>query len=168
MNGAGFQAGITPGAWLSIFGDHLSDTTRTWNSTTEIVAGKLPTSLDGVSVTINGERAPIYYVSANQINVQAPSNISGANVQVVVTNANGASAPVTAKVDTISPGFFLYPRNYVAAVRPDGSYVGPAGIIDAVNTTPAQPGETIILFGTGFGPTTPGIASGEVFQGARH
>jgi uncharacterized protein (TIGR03437 family) len=43
-------------------------------------------------------------------------------------------------------------------VRPDGSYV------DA--TTPAMPGETIVLYGTGFGPTNPAVTPGKVFRGA--
>lgn len=88
------------------------------------------------------------------------------SVQVVVTNSHGASSPVTAAVSSILPGFFLYGRNYVAAVRPDGSYVGPAGALENVTTTPARSGETIILYGTGFGPTSPNVKSGEVFQGA--
>jgi protocatechuate 3,4-dioxygenase beta subunit len=157
VNGAGYQAGITPGAWLTIFGDHLSTTTRTWDAT-EIVNDKLPASLDGVSVTIDGKPAAVYYVSPTQINVQAPSSANNGQVQVVVNTPNGASNTVTANVQTVLPGFFLYPRNYVAAVRADGSYV------DAIS--PAKPGETITLYGTGFGPTSPSVVSGEVFRGA--
>jgi protocatechuate 3,4-dioxygenase, beta subunit len=166
VNGAGYQAGITPGAWLSIFGDHLSDTTRTWNAQTEIIGGKLPLSLDGVSVTIDGKPAPVYHVSPNQINVQAPSDVANSTVQVVVTNAHGASTPVNAAVQTILPGFFVYGRSYVAASRPDGSFVAPEGELQGVASTPAKRGETIILYGTGFGATSPNVVSGEVFQGA--
>jgi protocatechuate 3,4-dioxygenase beta subunit len=165
VNGAGYQAGITPGAWLTIFGDNLSATSRMWNSN-EIVEGKLPTSLDGVSVTINGKRAAVYYVSPNQINVQAPSDTTSGKVQVTVTNAVGTSDPVTAEISAYQPGFFLYPRNYVAAVRTDGSCVGPTGLFDGLATRPAAPGDQISIYGTGFGPTNPSIAAGEVFQGA--
>ena len=101
MNGAGYQPGITPGAWLSIFGDNLASISRPWNPQTEITSGKLPTSLDGVSVTINGKAAPIYYISPNQINIQAPSDDTTGPVQVVVTNANGTSNAVTAAIQTI-------------------------------------------------------------------
>jgi protocatechuate 3,4-dioxygenase, beta subunit len=166
VNGAGFQPGITPGAWLTIVGDDLSKTTRTWNSQTEIIGGKLPTTLDGVSVTINGKPASIFYISPGQINVQAPSDAGSGSVQVVVKNSDGTSDPVTAAIQTILPGFFLFNRNYVAAVRPDGSYVGPAGLLQGLTTTPAKPGETISLYGTGFGPTSPNVNAGEVFRGA--
>ena len=164
VNGAGYQTGVTPGAWLSIFGDNLSSTSRMWNPS-EIVNDELPLSLDGVSVTINGNPAAVYYVSPNQINVQAPSEATGA-VQVVVSNAAGTSDPVTATVQPVQPGFFLFPRNYVAAVRPDGSYVGAPGIFGGIATTAAKPGETIVLYGTGFGPTNPSVRAGRVFNGA--
>jgi protocatechuate 3,4-dioxygenase beta subunit len=115
VNGAGYQAGITAGAWLSIFGENLATSTRAWNPATEIVGGALPTSLDGVSVSINGKPAATYYVSPNQINVQAPSDDATGKVQVTVANLNGASDPVTVDLVTYLPGFFLFPRNYVAA-----------------------------------------------------
>lgn len=158
VNGAGFQAGITPGAWLTILGDDLSKTTRSWNPETEIVGGKLPATLDGVSVTIDGKPASVFYVSPGQLNVQAPDDIVSGSVQVVVTNSDGTSDPVTATIQTVLPGFFLFENYYAAAVRADGTYIGP--------TTPAKPGETISLFGTGFGSTNPSVKSGEVFQGA--
>jgi protocatechuate 3,4-dioxygenase beta subunit len=158
VNGAGYQAGITPGAWLTIFGDDLSKTTRTWDPATDIIDRKLPTSLDGVSVSINGKAASVFYVSPGQLNVQAPSDIASGPVQVVVSNSDGASAPVTANIQTLLPGFFVLDGYFVAAVRPDGSYVGRDGA--------AKPGETISLFGTGFGPTSPNVNPGEVFEGA--
>jgi protocatechuate 3,4-dioxygenase beta subunit len=166
VNGAGYQAGVTAGAWLSIFGDNLAPGSRMWNASTDVVSGKLPTSLDGVSVSISGKPAAVYYVSPNQLNVQAPSDDSAGSVQVTVTNANGTSDPVTANLSTYLPGLFLLPRNYVAAVHADGSYIGPAGLFDAVPTTAAKSGESISLFGTGFGPTNPRVAAGELFQGA--
>ena len=156
VSGAGFQAGLTPGSWISLFGDNLASTTRTWSSA-EIVNGKLPTSLDGVSVTVNGQAAAVYFVSPGQINIQAPATATG-TATIVVTNANGSSAPVMADVQTYLPGFFLMDGRYVAAVHGDGSVVNAA--------SPARPGETISLFGTGFGPTNPDVPAGEVFAGA--
>jgi uncharacterized protein (TIGR03437 family) len=166
VNGAGYQPGVTPGAWLSIFGDNLANSSRIWDPSRDILNGQLPTSLDGVRVQINGKAAAIYYVSPSQINVQAPSDDATGPVQVTVTNANGTSDPVTVDQQSHLPGFFLFPRQYVAAVRPDGRLVGPAGLFDGVATTPAAPGDRIALYGTGFGPTNPRVAAGEVFQGA--
>ncbi|MBL8222276.1 MAG: hypothetical protein JNL62_23775, partial [Bryobacterales bacterium] len=53
-------------------------------------------------------------------------------------------------------------EGHVAAVRPDGSYVAPESLLEGVATTPARPGETIVLYGTGFGPTSPAATPGKV------
>jgi uncharacterized protein (TIGR03437 family) len=43
----------------------------------------------------------------------------------------------------------------VAALHADYTYVGKPGLIAGVTSTPAKPGETILIYGTGFGPTNP-------------
>lgn len=74
MNAAGFQPGVASGAWITIFGQNLAPVTRTWEAAKEIVNGKLPVSLDGVSVSINNKPAFVYFIGPTQINVQAPSD----------------------------------------------------------------------------------------------
>ncbi len=161
VNAAGFTAGATPGAWISIHGFRLSATTRTW-AAADIVNGKLPTSLDGVRVTINGKDAYVYFISPNQLNVQAPADTLSGTVQVVVTNANGTSSPTTVQLQNALPGFFRLTQDYVMATDPNGGYIGPSNIVDGLLTAPARPLSTIVLYGTGFGPTNPAIAPGEV------
>ena len=56
LDAAGFGKAIAPGSWVSIFGTLLSGTTRAWRDA-DFQAGRLPTALDGVSVTINGKPA---------------------------------------------------------------------------------------------------------------
>src|SRR4029077_1815543 len=59
VNDASFAAGnpISPGTWIAIFGTGLAPAgdSRLWNTSTEIVGGKLPYGLDGTSVTVNGK-----------------------------------------------------------------------------------------------------------------
>ena len=50
VNGASFQPDFASNTWVTIFGENLASTTRTWNQA-DFVNGALPTSLDGVSVT---------------------------------------------------------------------------------------------------------------------
>ena len=90
LNGASYQPGIEAGSWVMIQGTNLANTFpgRTWRSD-EIVNGNLPTSLDGVSVTIDGKPAFVYYISPTQINVQAPSDTAAGAVNVVVDNNGG-------------------------------------------------------------------------------
>jgi protocatechuate 3,4-dioxygenase beta subunit len=162
VQGASFQPGIAPGAWIAIFGENLAPRARSWNAQTEVVDGKLPTGLDGVSVSINGKAAAVSYISPRQINVQAPSEGLTGSVQVTVTTAAGTSAPATVAVQGALPGFFRFPQEYVAAVRSDGAYIGPVGLIDGVATVPARPADKVAFYGTGFGPSSPVVNAGEV------
>jgi uncharacterized protein (TIGR03437 family) len=159
-NAATFRRGAVSASWVTIAGSALSTTTRTWQSSDFTTPDKLPESLDGVSVRINNQPASVYYVSPTQLNVLAPDTTTEGNVQVTVTNAKGTSDPVTVAFSRLMPGFFQFPGENVAAVRPDGVLIGPSKLIEGVTTVPAKPGETIQLFGTGFGPTTPGLSAG--------
>jgi uncharacterized protein (TIGR03437 family) len=104
-NGAGFQRTIAPGAWFQIKGANLSPITRTWRPE-EIVEGRLPQALDGVSVTISDQAAFVCYVSPGQINAIAPANLSSGPAQVVVINSGRESAPATVTVEQFSPALF--------------------------------------------------------------
>jgi uncharacterized protein (TIGR03437 family) len=157
VSGASFQAGIVPGSWITISGTSLSSITDNW--TNAIVNGALPTSLDGVKVSIGGEPAYIYYVSPTQINALAP-NVGTGNVSVTVTNANGTSSAVTATVQTVQPAFFLWPGNYAVATTLNYGLAVKNGTFSGATTTPAAPGEVIVLWGTGFGPTNPVAPAG--------
>ena len=148
------------GSWVTIQGTNLATATRTWRAD-EIVNGALPTSLDGVSVKINGKDASVYFISPTQINVQAPSDTAQGDVQVTVTNAAGTSAAATAQLQSFSPAFFLWDGKYAVATRPDFSWVGKPGLFPGTTTTPAKPGDVIVLWGTGFGSTNPEMPAGK-------
>ena len=58
-------------------------------------------------------------------------------------------------------------RQYVGAVFPDGTaFVLPSGSFPGTPTRQAHPGETVVLFGVGFGPVTPGVDAGEIAEQA--
>ena len=160
VNGASFQTGIASSSWVTIRGTNLSATTRIWTGA-DFQAGRLPVSLDGVSVKINNRDALVYYISPTQINVLAPADVSSGTVQVVVTNATGASAPVNVQLTPILPAFFRLKDDYITATTPEGGFIAPTGIVDGLVTVPARPLETVVLWGTGFGPTTPAIDPGQ-------
>ncbi|MFO0451573.1 MAG: BACON domain-containing protein [Pseudomonadota bacterium] len=166
VNSASFAPGLVSGAWTTIFGTHLAKTIRDW---TGIIGsgGVFPTSLGGVSVTIDGKAAFVSYVSPSQLNVQVP-DLGGKTgpVSVVVKTADGETVPYTAIASKELPGLFAYRLNgktYAAAVRLDSAVLGPDG---ASGFGSAKPGETVLFFGTGFGPTSPAVAPGKAFSGA--
>jgi protocatechuate 3,4-dioxygenase beta subunit len=165
VHGASIYPGAAAGAWVTLFGDNLAPTTRTWQAA-DIVNSKLPESLDGVSVRINNKPASVYYISPKQINVLAAPDIGPGAVQATVTNSGGTSDPVMVDAQTVLPGFFQFTQEYVAAVRSDSAYIAPAGLIEGLTTVSARPGDQVLFFGTGFGPTNPAAPAGESFQGA--
>jgi uncharacterized protein (TIGR03437 family) len=159
VNAASYQPGVSAGSWVTIQGSNLAGNSRGWNAG-DFVGGALPTQLDGVSVKIDGKPTYVSYISPAQINVQAPADSALGPVPVEVT-CNGSTSPAgTAQLQAVSPGFFLWSGKYAVATRPDFSLVAPAGLLDGVTTVPAKPGETIILWGTGFGATNPTVPPG--------
>jgi uncharacterized protein (TIGR03437 family) len=169
VNGASFASGIVAGSWTTLFGSNLAAALKTWDGLID-AAGNFPTAIDNIRVTIDGLPAFMNFVSANQINVQAPALTRTGMVPVVVTTPAGASEPVMVNAVRESLGLFLFTQTapkYPAAVRAtDGRFIAPPGLFPGVTTEPAKPGDVILLFGTGFGPTTPAVTPGRVFSGA--
>jgi uncharacterized protein (TIGR03437 family) len=165
-NNASGAPAIESGSWVSIYGTGLAATTRPWQAS-DFSGNNLPTTLDGVSVLIDGKKAAISYVSPGQLNVQAPTDTATGAVPVQVTNSLGVAAG-TATLQAYSPAFFTFQAKYAAAVHnSDGVYVAPAGSFGSAATSrPAQPGETLQIYATGLGPTTPAVPAGQLVGSA--
>lgn len=163
VNGASFETAIAPNTWITITGTNLSSVTRSWNAA-ELAAGKLPASLDGVSVTINGKAAAVQYISPTQINAITPSDDASGVVELRVTSNGQTSEAATVNLQPVAPAFFTFDGKYLAATHADATLIGKSGLFAAAPTatTPAKPGETIILYGTGMGATSPAVESGTV------
>jgi uncharacterized protein (TIGR03437 family) len=74
--------------------------------------------------------------------------------------AGVTGTPVSVTSQTVGPAFFLWSGKYAVATRLDGSYVVKNGAFPAMTTSPAKPGDVIVLWGTGFGPTSPAAPVG--------
>jgi subtilase family serine protease len=88
-NGASFQKSYAPGMVVSIFGTNLAG--ATW------VASTVPLAVQasGVSVKIGGVDAPLYYVSAGQINAQIPYETPVNQTVTLSVNNSVATASTT-------------------------------------------------------------------------
>ena len=160
------------GSWLEVKGSNLAVNTRLWGGD-DFNGANAPASLDGSSVSINGNAGFVEYISATQINVQAPADPATGAVQVTVTNCAGTSAPSTVQKVAMAPGmlapgsFNIGGRQYLVALFQDGvTFVGNTGLITGVPFRPAKPGESVTAYGIGFGPVTPPIAPGVVASAA--
>lgn len=115
-------------------------------------------------MTINGKNAFVYYISTTQINVLTSPDLGIGPAQVQVTYNGAASPAFTVPAQQYSTSFFVFNGGpYVAATRLDGSYIGPASLFPGL-TRPVKPGETIVLYANGFGPTSVLIVSDSPVQ----
>ncbi len=163
VNGASYQPGIVPNSWVSIGGTHLAPKTDNWANA--IVDGKFPTELDGVSVKIGGKPAYINFISPGQINLVAP-DVGFGSLPVTVTTPGGTSPTFMVTSKEYGPAFFQWPGSQPIATRLDYSDAVKDGTL-GVSTVPAKPGETIVLWGTGFGPTNPIAPPGDQVPGGK-
>lgn len=172
INGATFadNSPVEAGSWMTIKGTNLAGSTGDWNAfLSSNGTGVLPTDLGGVSVTVAGRPAAIYFYSANQLNVQVPNLENGTGTfAVVVKNENG-SAQSTVVVQSQAPGFFMFDpenRKYIAGLTQDPAppvvYLGKPTLYPQLNFRPAKPGEVVQLYGTGFGTTNPPRDAGKI------
>lgn len=164
VNGASFQSGVSSGSWVTVTGSNLANTSRSWSSS-DIPGGVLPTSLDGVGVTINNKKAYVAYISPTQINLIAPSDESTGGVDVQVSNNGVTGNTAAGQLRAVSPAFFLWSGKYAVATRADYTVAAPSGVFTGRTTVPAKPGEVVILWATGFGPTSPAVPDGRLPAG---
>lgn len=161
---------IQSGSWISIYGTNLANATSLWN-------GDFPTSLGGVTVSIDGKNGYLWLVSPGQINLQVPDDTTTSKCIPVVVNTPNGSITTSVDIEGGAPSFSLLGDNkHIAAVIPTpnggGAYGGGtydiAGPVGAFTypTRPVKRGETVELFGVGFGPTSPQVQAGKAFSGA--
>jgi uncharacterized protein (TIGR03437 family) len=148
-NGASFRPPLSPGALATVVGTGFGTATGSLPANPN-----LPTSSGGVSVTVNGRAAPLYYVSPAQINFQVPWETATGTASVVVMVSGGASNTASIPVTAAGPGLFLGSDGTSAVVQNYPSYT----LNSPSNGAPA--GSTIIAYLTGSGPVNPPVATG--------
>jgi len=136
--------GIAQGSIFDIFGSNLANTSTSLQATPV-------TPLSGVSVavTVGGttKQALLYYVTPSQIAAVLPSTTPVGTGTITVTNNGQTSA--TSQIIVVQAAFGILTLN--------GTGSGPAAAFDANYnylgaSNAANPGQTIVLWGTGAGP----------------
>lgn len=171
INGGSYEPGhIVSGSWVSIKGSGFTEPGVTMDWGNSDFSKGLPTSLNGVQVLFNGQPGAIWYLIdgvPQQINVQAPANLSG-NVAVQVVRNNVASNVVTAPAVPVAPGIFPYSLDggvtfFPSAVFLDSTRLGDPTIFPGARQ--ARSGDTVILFANSLAPSPAGVVS---VSGATH
>jgi uncharacterized protein (TIGR03437 family) len=179
LDAAGFQAQISPGSIVSVFGEFAETTAR---------ASSIPLSMDlnGFSVTFNDIPGALFGVFGddfglgfNQANVQAPwaMDVSSGKVAVKVhwEDESGEvwSDPFEVDAAQASPGIYMFPAGTTQAIVTNfklseeddviaGSWAQPTGSIPNVVTQPAAIGGVATIWCNGLGPVTPEPATGDL------
>lgn len=146
------STGISPGQIITLYGLNLGPTqvtTLTLNG-----AGSVNTSLETTQVTFNGMLGPMIFTSDGQIAVVVPYGIAGPTVSVVVSYLGFTTAPIQFNLVPVNPGLFTLNnsgKGDAAIIRLSDSSV-------ISSTNPASPGDTLELYGEGYGVASPGTS----------
>jgi uncharacterized protein (TIGR03437 family) len=159
----GAQEAVSQGDIASIYGSQFAAVgTSATNATTPLAK-----TLGSTQVLVNNVPAPLYYVSPGQINFQVPYGTPAnqlASVQVVANGVPGnlRSLSVNASAPRLLYFVSFIQGNYGVIVNgSDLSLTLPTGTnVPGYATHPAKPGDTIVIYGIGFGQTTPPSVEG--------
>ena len=128
-----------------------------------------PTTLAGTCVNVNGVQAPLKHVSNSRIDFQVPTTVAAGSATVKVLRDCGLATEVSSnevsfEIASVQPAFLRSSDDpaAVSALHADGTPVGPKNMLPGIEASPAAPGETISMFGTGFGAVSPALNTGEV------
>lgn len=157
VNAASNAPTLASDTYATIYGLNLSPQTIAVSGK-DFSQGKYPRNVAGVQVLVAGIRAVLTYVSPGQINFLMPSGLESEEVPVQVISGAIAGPPVTLALAQSAPALFLCDLNAAVASHSNYSLV--------TSAVPALPGEIIVLWATGLGPTVPGYEYGDVPRNA--
>jgi uncharacterized protein (TIGR03437 family) len=147
---------LAPNTIATIYGTNLAfDTVSV--GTGSVVGGNLPTSLDGVTVIVNGWLSNVFFVSPTQINFLIPYQLLAGVTTLVVARQGVAGPVVQIQLNDTAPGMFVF-NGFVIATHLNGTLVSPAA--------PASSGEIIVIYAAGLGKTTPATTAGRIATSA--
>ena len=155
VNNATFLAGaVAQGDLVAIFGEQflMKD---------PVQAPKLPLTenLGGVRVLVNGRAVPIYYVSYGQINAQLPYDMPAGAIEVQVERDGQVGNKVSGEIAERAPRLLrLGIGDYGIIVNQD--YTFPIPVTAGIASHPAHPGDTLTIYATGLGQTSPAAVAG--------
>lgn len=158
VNNATFISGepLAPGEIAAVFGEQFSTTDVRFGSSLP-----LPTSIEGVSVMVNGVAAPLYFTSAGQINFQVPYETQAGTAVIRVDRGGQTGNLISAPVAAAAPRILMFGEWGVALHQDNFLSVPERLVAQGVPARPAKAGDVLTIYGIGFGQTTPAVRTGE-------
>ena len=150
VNNGTFAGGesLAQGDIAALFGDQL-----TYGDPQQASSLPLVNILGGTQVLVNGQPAPVYYVSPSQINFEIPIDAAtnDATVQVVRNGQAGNTAYLNIQVS--EPRFITNGGTYAIMTTPNGALTG-------IPSHPVTAADIVVIYTIGLGPTSPPVPSG--------
>src|SRR5262249_48800317 len=132
ISATGFATnGFAPGMLVTIRGAFLADAIQ-------VAKPPLPNEMAGTTVRVNGVRAPLYYVSPSQINLQIPFDVPAGRGSLEVHRGSGILFAVSLDFFESRPSIFTANQTGTGtalALHWDGTFVS--------EQSPAKVGETV-------------------------
>jgi uncharacterized protein (TIGR03437 family) len=135
-NAASSATAFAPGEIVTVVGSQLAPSTESAGTI------PLPYLIGGVTATVNGVAAPLYFVSPAEMIVQIPYETTPGSALLTINNG-GQVVSKTLTISPAAPGIFVDQNR--------------APIPNAT----AAPGDVVSLYITGTGTVTPAVATGD-------
>jgi uncharacterized protein (TIGR03437 family) len=137
---------FAPNSVATLYGVNLSFNTAAFSPAPEPRPGwRYPDELGGVRLLLGTERLELFYVSPTQINFRLPVGLRASTNFLQLVRDGVAGPRISFRSRDVAPELFTTPDHWILATRVDGTLV--------TEDKPVRPGETVVFYGTGFGPT---------------
>lgn len=145
---------ISPGSWVTIFGDRLANGTSS-------ASGTFPPSLVGTAVMIGSTALPLDFVSATQVNALLPFSLTpNTSVSLAVQRSGTVSVPINVTIADLGPAIFATNSEGTGQgaveIASSGVLAAPVGAFPG--SQPVARGDFLAIYCTGLGAVnnTPG------------
>jgi len=157
VNASNYTPGpFAPNSIASIFGSGMARSSQGLTADA-IINNTLPVELNSTRVYVMDSPAPLLYVSDGQVNFLVPGNQLDGDVRIRVVREGVTGPEITVTLVDAAPALFQT-AGYAIAAHLDNSPIAPG--------SPAQAGETIVVYACGLGRTQPNPAPGAIPQNA--
>ena len=151
-------AALSPGTIAQVYGTGLG--------TTPVSTGAAPlrTSFDNTFALVGPSQAPLYFLSAGQINIQIPNDtVNNQQLPIVLSVNNALTLPLMLNIVPATPGVLSSDDGSTATSPQNGAHIiaqhsADFSLVSTAN--PAKPGEYLVMYLVGMGGTNPPVTSG--------
>jgi uncharacterized protein (TIGR03437 family) len=163
VNASNFVAGpFAPGSVISVFGAGLARSEHKLvdadlvNCSSSILGTHcLPLELNYVRVYVQDQPVPLFYVGPSQVNFLMSSVETAGPVKIRVVTEGITGPEITVTLADAAPALFtISGTSYIIATDAKGNLL--------TADVPAHAGDTVVIYATGLGRTSPNPAVGEI------